>query len=70
MYVDNRKNANLTTACLESGKTYQSTCLEEHSVTVGDLGKYLSHFSVEDGKGSSIVDGIYSAIKGINLRKT
>ena len=33
-YIDGRKDATLTTACLESGKIYQSTCLEEHIVMV------------------------------------
>ena len=37
---------------------------------VGEPGEYyLSHFSTEDGKGSSIADGIYSAIKGTSLKK-
>ena len=70
MYVDNRKDATLTTACLESGKIYQSACLEEHIVMVGELGKYyLCHFSTEDRKGSCIADGIYSVIKGNDLEK-
>ena len=70
MYVDGQKNANLPTACLESGKIYQSTCLEEHIVMVGEPGEYyLSHFSTEDGKGSFIADGIYSVIKGTDLQE-
>ena len=37
---------------------------------VGEPGEYyLSHFFTEDGKGSSIADGIYSVIKGTNLEK-
>ena len=70
MYVDGCKVATLTTACLKSGKIYQSTCLEEHILMVGESGEYyLSHFSTEDGKGSSIADGIYSVIKGTNLEE-
>ena len=35
---------------------------------VGEPGEYyLSHFSTEDGKGSSIADGIFSVIKGTDL---
>jgi len=30
---------------------------------------YLSRFSTEDGKGSSIADGIYSVIKGTDLEE-
>ena len=68
--VDGRKDATLTTACLESGKIYQSACLEEHIVMVGEPGEYyLSHFSTEDGKRSSIADGIYSVIKGTDLEE-
>ena len=68
VYVDGRKDATLTTTYLESGKIYQSTCLEEHIVMVGEPGEYyLSHFSTEDGKGSSIADGIFSVIKGTDL---
>ena len=70
MYVDSRKDATSTTACSESGKIYQSTCLEEHIVMVGEPDEYyLSHFSTEDGKKSSIADGIYSAIKSTELEK-
>ena len=70
MYVDGYKDATLTTACLESGKIYQSTCLEEHIVMVGEPGEYyLSHFSTEDRKGSSIADGIYSVIKDTDLKR-
>ena len=68
VYVDGRKDATLTTAYLESGKIYQSTCLEEHIVMVKEPGEYyLSHFSTEDGKGSSTADGIFSVIKGTDL---
>jgi len=31
---------------------------------------YLSHFSTEDRKWSSITDGIYNVIKRTNLRET
>jgi len=34
VYVDGRKEATLTTTCLESGKIYQSTCSEEHIAMV------------------------------------
>ena len=68
VYVDGRKDATLTTTYLESGKIHQSTCLEEHIVIIGEPGEYyLSHFSTEDGKGSSIADGIFSVIKGTDL---
>ena len=70
MYVDGRNDATLKTTCLESGKTYQSKCLEEHIVMVEEPGEYyLSHFSTEDGKGCSIVDGIYSVIKSTELEQ-
>ena len=37
---------------------------------VGEPGEYyLRHFSTEDGKGSSIIDGIYSVIKGTDLKE-
>jgi len=62
--TNGRKDATSTT-CLESGKIYQSTCLEEHIVMVGEPGEYyLSHVSTKDGKGRSIAYGIYSVIKG------
>ena len=70
MYVDDLNDATLTTTCLESGKIYQSTCLEEHIVMVGEPGEYnVSHFSTKDGKESSIADGIYSEIKGTNFEE-
>ena len=60
----------MSRTCLESGKIYQFTCLEEYKVIVGEPGEYhLSHFSTEDGKESCIVDGIYSVIKGIDLEE-
>ena len=70
VYVDGRKDATLTTACLETGKICQSTCLEEHIVMVGQPGEYYrSHFYTEDGKGSSIADGIYRVIKSSDLEE-
>ena len=70
MYVDGCKDATLTTASLKSGKINQSTCLGEPNVMVGKPCEYyLSHFSTEDGKGSSIADGIYSVIKGTGLEE-
>ena len=63
-------NATMTTTCLESGKIYQSTCLEEHIVMIGEPSEYyLSHFFTEDGKGSFVADGIYSVMKGMDLEK-
>ena len=70
VYLDGRKDATLTTACLETSKIYQSTCLEEHIVIIGEPGEYyLSHFSTEDGKGSSIAGGIHSVIKNTDLEE-
>ena len=40
MYVYGRKDATLITTCLESGKIYQSKCLEEHIVMVGEAGEH------------------------------
>ena len=70
VYVDGRKDATLTTSQLDNGKSYQSMHLEEHYVMVGEPGEYyVTHFGTADGKGCSIADGIFSAIKDTELQE-
>ena len=55
---------------LESGKIYHSTCVEEHIVMIREPDEYyLRRYSNENGKGSSIADGIYSVIKGTDFEE-
>ena len=70
VYVDGRKDATLITSQLDNGKSYQSMHLEEHYVMVGEPGEYyLTHFGTANGKGCSIADGIFSAIKDTELQE-
>ena len=71
IYIDGRMDAALLTEHdAQTGKYYQKTELQEH-VVVGEPGAcYLTHVSPQDGRGITIANEVYDAIKGIELSHT
>ena len=64
IYVDGRKDVTLTTIETEDSRFYPKVETEEHYVVVGEPGElYLTHLSVEDGKGTTIVQALYKELK-------
>ena len=72
IYVDGRKNATLTTIeTISDSKFYPKTEIEEHYVIVGEPGElYLTHFSVEDGKGVTVGKAIYKELENTDLQNS
>ena len=69
IYIDGRKDATLTLKQDElSGRYHQSTELIEHYVILGQPGEfYLTHLSPSNGKGQTIAEEVYNAIKDMEL---
>jgi len=72
IYIDVRKDATLLTEHdAQTGKYYHKTELQEHIVVVGEPGAcYLTHVSPQDGRGITIANEVYDAIKGTELSDT
>jgi len=61
----------LTEHDAQTGKYYHKTQLQEHIVVVGEPGAcYLTHVSPQDGRGITIANEVYDAIKGTELSDT
>jgi len=61
----------LTEHDAQTGKYYHKTELQEHIVVVGEPGAcYLTHVSPQDGRGITIANEVYDAIKGAELGDT
>ena len=71
IYIDGRKDATLLTEhYAQTGKYYHKTELQEH-VVFGEPGAYyLTHVSTQDGRGITIANEVYDAIKGTKLSDT
>ena len=69
IYIDGRKDATLTLKQNElSGRYHQSTELTEHNVILEQPGEfYLTHLSPSNGKGQTIAEEVFNAIKGMEL---
>jgi len=66
IYIDGRKDATLLTERdAQAGEYYHKTELQEHIVVdVGEPGAcYLTHVSPQDGRGITIANEVYDAIK-------
>ena len=71
IYVDGREDVTLTTIEIEDSRFYPKVETEEHYVVVGEPGEmYLTHLSVEDGKGTTIGQALYKAIENTDLQNT
>ena len=72
IYIDGRKDATLLTEHnAQTGKYYYRTELQEHIVVIGEPGAcYLTHVSPQDGRGITIANEVYDAIKGTELSDT
>ena len=74
IYIDGRKDATctlLTEHDTQTSKYYHKTELQEHIVVVGKPGAcYLTHVSPQDGRGITIANEVYDAIKGTELSDT
>jgi len=72
IYIDGRKDATLLTAHdAQTDKYYHKTELQEHIVVVGEPGAcYFTHVSPQDGRGITIANEVYDAIKGTELSDT
>jgi len=72
VYIDGRKDATLLTEHdAQTGKYYHKTELQEHIVVVGKPGAcYLTYVSPQDGRGITIANEVYDAIKGTELSDT
>ena len=71
IYVDGQKYVTLIFIETEDSRFYPKVETEEHYVVVGKPGKlYLTHLSVQDGKGTTIGQALYKAIKNTDLQNT
>ena len=71
IYVDGRKDVTLTTIKTGDLRFYPKVETEEHYVVVGKPRElYLTHLSVEDGKGTTIGQALYKATENTDLQNT
>ena len=71
IYVEGRKDVTLTTIETEDSRFYPKVETEEHYAVVGEPGElYLTHLSVEDGKGTTIGQALYKVIENTDLQNT
>ena len=70
VYVDGRKDTTMILFQSQDGKYYRKIQLEEHYVIVGEPGGfYVSHVSLENGKGITIVNSIGNSIENTTLEE-
>jgi len=68
IYIDGRKDATLLTEHDAQTGKYHKTELQEHIVVVGEPGAcYLTHVFPQDGRGITVANEVYDAIKGTEL---
>jgi len=70
IYIDGRKDATLLPGHDAQTGKYHKTELQEH-IVVGEPGAcYVTHVSPQDGRGITIANEVYDAIKGTELSDT
>lgn len=67
IFFDGRKDMTLVKQRIED-KWYETKQVEDHYVLVGEPGtNYLSHLTVERGTGAAIANGLYEAMKEMEI---
>jgi len=68
IYFDGRKDATQILVQGPNDKHYRSVELEEHYTVVGEPGcYYLTHFSLQDGKGRTTAQEVFDSTRGTEL---